>query len=360
MATMVSYSARRKNVGTYRILLTAIFGFLSLLVTILSWHNVTIVHSFVQNDDPYHSMNVPSRRLLPLQQLTHSSPINCPDDLVPIHDHHHKESPTISKIPRVIHQTSKSRCLVPSLADTVQKWKAYLPDFDYYFHDDAAMETLLRMPSLQASFPLLEEISLHCTRGAMRADLWRYVVLWEYGGIYSDIDTYPLNLTLSPVVDAYFVLEQDGLLSQYFMAVAPKHPLMFYTIQHTLANVLKSKDPFKDFAPTLTGPRALHQGFQTFYGNEDSIPDSTGQWLGMNHPLEKGGVFVSNGYSVVVDGTLEHPNDIIMRDAIPREEKKKLFSKMNMTYFMQDARTAPRGESCMQMVHKALQQKRKL
>jgi hypothetical protein len=56
----------------------------------------------------------------------------------------------------------------------------------------------------------------------------------------------------------------------------------------------------------------------------------------------------------VVDGTLERPDDIIVRDAVPREEKKKLFSKMNMTYFMQDARTAPSGESCMQLVHKAV------
>jgi hypothetical protein len=278
---------------------------------------------------------------------------------VPIRDAHveEKSSSRTFKIPHVIHQTSKSKCLVPSLADAVQKWRNHLPDFDYYLHDDQAVEALLQMPSLQRSFPLLHEISLHCTRGAMRADLWRYVAMYEYGGIYSDIDTYPVNFTFPPEdVDAYFVLEQDGLLSQYFMAVTPKHPLLFYTIQHTLSNILKSKDPFKDFAPTLTGPRALHQGFQTFCGNTYNIPDSVGKWLGLTLPLNKGGVFVSENYSVVVDGTLERPDDIIVRDAIPREEKKKLFSKMNMTYFMQDARTAPSGESCMQLVHKALLQ----
>jgi hypothetical protein len=313
------------------------------------------------NIDRYHAMDIPvppPRRLAPLQEITtRSSPINCPEGLVPIADYHSEEkSSTTFRIPHVIHQTSKSKCLVPSLADAVQKWRKHLPDFDHYLHDDDAVETLLQMPSLQRMFPLLKEISLHCTRGAMRADLWRYVAMWEYGGIYSDIDTCPLNFTLPPNVDAYFVLEKDGLLSQYFMAVAPKHPLLFYTIHHTLSNILKSKDPFKDFAPTLTGPRALHQGFQTFCGNTYNIPDSLGKWLGLTLPLHKGGVFVSGNYSVVVDGTLERPNDIIMRDAIPREEKKKLFSKMNMTYFMQDARTAESGESCMQLVHKALLQ----
>ena len=74
----------------------------------------------------------------------------------------------------------------------------------------------------------------------MRADLWRYVLLCEYGGIYSDVDTYPNTTFVLPHdVDAYFVLEGDGLLSQYFMAVAPHHPLLFYTIQHAVANLLE-------------------------------------------------------------------------------------------------------------------------
>ena len=230
-------------------------------------------------------------------------------------------------------------------------------DFDYYFHDDEAVETLLTYPTLQATFPLLSEVAMHCTRGAMRADLWRYVLLWQFGGIYSDIDTYPNNFTFSPQVDAYFVLEQDGLLSQYFMAVSPKHPLMFYTIQHTLMNLLKSADPRKAFAPIVTGPRALHQGFQTFCGSRVHIPDSTGPWLGETHPIQTGGIFYGPANrTVVVDGDLQHTDAIIARESIDRTKKMRQYEKMNMTYFMKDARTAPRGESCLAMVREALQE----
>lgn len=267
----------------------------------------------------------------------------------------------------MIHQTSKSRCLVPSLAETITKWKNFLPQHDYYLHDDKAVETLLSSPALQHTFPLLKHVSLSCTRGAMRANLWCYVILWEYGGIYSDIDMYPNTSTPSSssgffqnnnstTEDAYFVLEQDGLLSQYFMAIAPKHPLVFYTIQHTLTNLLKSKDPIKAFAPTVTGPRALHQGFQTYCGRHYNIPDSEGQWLGMNHPLSKGRVYTVETHSVRVDGDLQSNTDsIIVRDAIPREAKKRLFQKMNMTYFMQDAQTAPQGQSCLELVRTSLE-----
>lgn len=299
---------------------------------------------------------------IPLSKLTtrQVSPMECPNNLVLIQDritvHVNSQQHHAHQIPHVIHQTSKSRCVVPSLAAAVQKWKTHLPDYPYYFHDDTAVTTLLSLPKFQTTFPLLKEIAQFCTRGAMRADLWRYVLLWEYGGIYSDVDTFPnATFALPQNVSAYFVLEGDGLLSQYFMAVAPKHPMLYFTIQHVVANLLKSKDPHKDFAPTLTGPRALHQGFQTYCGKVYNIPDSEGRWLGLNHPLTHGGYYTVGNWTVLVEGNLTNTDDIIVRDAIPREEKKRQYRDMNMKYFMEDARTAPQGESCLSLVYQSLE-----
>jgi hypothetical protein len=132
---------------------------------------------------------------------------------------------------------------------------------------------------------------------------------------------------------------------------------MFYTIQHTLANLLKSPDPQKDFAPTVTGPRALHQGFQTFCGSNYNIPDSAGPRLGVNHPIVKGGLFRgADNRTVMVDGDIELANDIIMREAIGIHAKRRYYRQMNMTHFSQDFRKAPKGESCLAMLRESFLQ----
>lgn len=359
----------------YRVILTITLVIVSFIASLSKLHqHASLLHSTQAITDETNAVLPPpqTRRLanqrIPLSKLTtrQVSAVECPTNLVLIEDRivargAHYNNNTHTAIPHVIHQTSKSRCLVPSLAETVQKWKDFLPEYTYHLHDDTAVETLLSLPKLQQTFPLLKQVALQCTRGAMRADLWRYVLLWEYGGIYSDIDTYPNTTFILPQdVDAYFVLETDGLLSQYFMAIAPRHPLMYYTIQHTVMNLLKSPDPRKAFAPTVTGPRALHQGLQTYCGNHYKIPDSEGQWLGMNHPLEEGGVFTVGNHTVRVDGDIHHADDIIVRDAIPREDKKRQYQQMGMTYFMQDARTAPQGESCLSLLRQSLENEGKL
>lgn len=73
---------------------------------------------------------------------------------------------------------------------------------------------------------------------AAKADLWRYLALWEYGGIYTDLDNLPgerfNETTIAPDTDAFFLQEQGGWLSQYFFAVAPKHPIMFLAVHDVM------------------------------------------------------------------------------------------------------------------------------
>jgi hypothetical protein len=140
------------------------------------------------------------------------------------------------KIPRIIHQTSKSRCVTRRVARAIEKWQ--FTGWDYYFHDDEAVRRLLHTEFPE--FPHLSLVSKYCLiHGTVKADLWRYLVLWVYGGIYADIDAVPAMFgsdTLSTEDDAFFVVEQYHLLSQYFMALSPRHPLMYYAIQKCLVS----------------------------------------------------------------------------------------------------------------------------
>jgi hypothetical protein len=148
------------------------------------------------------------------------------------------------KIPRIIHQTSMSRCVTGRFLRATKKWQQSL-GFSYYLHDDEAVDRLFGLDFPE--FPHLSAVRQNCViHGTLAADLWRYLVLWEYGGIYADLDAVPARFDPETSIeandDAFFVVEQYHLLSQWFMAVSPRHPLMFYAVHHSLANLLHAKD----------------------------------------------------------------------------------------------------------------------
>ena len=137
---------------------------------------------------------------IPLDILTASSISHCPSPLIYLPNHLVGSSTTKSttvrprKIPKIIHMTSKSRCFPSNFHDNIQLWQQHknLEDHSLYIHDDAAVDRLLSSSSSQGQPRLLHSLFPHlnlarkCLRsGAGLADLWRYVVLWEYGGIYT-------------------------------------------------------------------------------------------------------------------------------------------------------------------------------
>lgn len=253
------------------------------------------------------------------------------------------------RIPHIIHQTSKSRCLTKRLAECTEEWKkrlVYDHNWSYYFHDDDAVNRLLRQNF--PDFPRLHPV-LSCIRyGTVKADLWRYVVLWEYGGLYSDLDAQPAlfnHSSLSATTDAFFVVEQYHLLSQYFMAVSPKHPLMYYAIQKCLSNLLKLEDIYKLNAAYETGPHALHAGYRQFA--HDAGVEVTPAGVGYK-PVRRGVFPGTHNRTISVEGHGEFEGEYVVRESIRRIHKKRQYAAMNMTHFTQDfsdAKTS--GISCI-------------
>lgn len=86
-------------------------------------------------------------------------------------------------IPRVIHQTWKDKCL-PVPQEWPESWCQKNPGWDYRLWTDDDLLHLVReyYPSLE---PLYHSYSLQI----QRADLGRYLILHQCGGLYADIDT---------------------------------------------------------------------------------------------------------------------------------------------------------------------------
>jgi Glycosyltransferase sugar-binding region containing DXD motif len=97
----------------------------------------------------------------------------------------------------------------------------------------------------------------------------RYLVLYQYGGIYTDMDAAPgpkfENATaIRDDDEAWFVVERIGIPSQYFMASAPKHPLMHLLVTVTLRRLLEVQNVGEQYVPLVTGPGALKEAWQHF------------------------------------------------------------------------------------------------
>lgn len=287
-----------------------------------------------------------TRQRLTLAALTQSSKETaCRAPLLKIQNQEIPSILTTTGIPHVIHQTAKSRCVTPRIAQAIQTWQT---DWAYYFHDDDAVARLLEHSS---EFSLLRDLYPHCLRhGTLRADLWRYLVLWEYGGVYADVDAVPAAFTTAWLEgkDAFFVIEQYHLLSQYFMAVTPKHPLMWYAIQVSLSNVWKLPDTGAVSAAFTTGPHALHQAFMLFAkdGGLTIQPARPGK-----KPVKAGTYVGTQGRSVTAVGVAERQNEIINRDVL-RNFKKLEYSRLNMTFHQDDSKQSS-GKACFTAIQES-------
>lgn len=232
------------------------------------------------------------------------------------------------RIPPIIHQTSRFRCVPDLMANVANVWRD-LPEYTYYFHDDVAIWRLLHLD--WPEFPHLHT-ALKCIKSMTAVtDIWRLLVLWEYGGIYADIDCMPnawKPSSIRPDDDSYFVVEFYDAPSQYFMAAKPRHPLIFYSIQVSLANILGVPNNLKLDASQITGPMALLGGLMQF--------TKDGGYM-VHKPVRQGLYTGSFNHTVRLEGRGRNESDgIIVREAIRRGKKVQMYGTMNMTHFLDD------------------------
>jgi len=183
-------------------------------------------------------------------------------------------------IPRIIHQTIRKRSdLTPALRANIQALSARNPGWEHRLYDDAAVRACIRRVCGDGRLALFDRI--HPDYVAAKADLFRYVRLYEAGGVYLDIKSTarrPFAEILSP--DDSFLLShwdnspgslyrdwgawpQFGVareFQQWHIVCAPGHPLLKAAIARVWRN-LETYCPLRDgtgFATTIaaTGPVA--------------------------------------------------------------------------------------------------------
>ncbi|XP_064641140.1 uncharacterized protein LOC135495994 [Lineus longissimus] len=146
--------------------------------------------------------------------------------------------PPITKhmdIPKIIHQTWISEEIPKDYAKWIKSWQENHPGWQYWFWTDADCLRLIR-----ERYPKFLELYESYAQNINRADVIRYFILYEFGGVYADLD-----MESSKPLDG---LLKDDAYSQCFLSQEPlEHAHWLWKVNHIACNavmVCRRRHPF--------------------------------------------------------------------------------------------------------------------
>jgi len=176
-------------------------------------------------------------------------------------------SATVQKIPRAILQTFETRRVPAGLFGATKSWLELNPEYEYRFYDDDDCRTLIKEHFGEQTLACYESL----TRGAFRADLWRYCALYVHGGVYADADTVcttPLR-NLIRENDDFIVPHGNSrrFLFNAFICSVPRHPFLKNVIDTAVERItaVDLANPF-----FIVGPGALGMAVNKTLGRDVS------------------------------------------------------------------------------------------
>lgn len=127
------------------------------------------------------------------------------------------------KIPKIIHQTWKDQHIPQRFVRWIKSWLEHHPDWEYWLWTDDTAGQLIA-----DKYPHLLNTYFGYTEPIRRADALRYIVLYEYGGLYVDMDMQ----AMTPI---------DPLVLKYscFVGQEPyEHPIMDSNFEQLVINAI--------------------------------------------------------------------------------------------------------------------------
>jgi len=179
----------------------------------------------------------------------------------------------LDPIPKKIFQTHKNLDYVLLKYKTrtgYQSWFKYNGDFEYNFYSDENSQKFIQNNFDSKVLEAYEK----CPLNVMKADLWRYCVIYYYGGIYADMDAVLMTdptVFLQPNSLLVFSPETDNIhLCQWTFAAPPKSPVLKSIIDLSVERILSCQEIKGDhIIHFLTGPKVFTDGIEKFLKRMD-------------------------------------------------------------------------------------------
>lgn len=175
-------------------------------------------------------------------------------------------------IPFIVHQTWKSKSLSEPVRSYCDSWKRLNPSCDYRFYDDADCLALVR-----TDYPRLIDLYESLPLSILRADLFRYLAVYRFGGIYADVDMeclQPFDSFLSAGGAVFSIEAQTTSVRQRelqyrepfqiancIFASEAGHPFIRLIIDRAVQLISLQPSIKPDAVEDVTGPRMLTRLF---------------------------------------------------------------------------------------------------
>lgn len=173
-------------------------------------------------------------------------------------------------IPKIIWQTYKTKEKdLPTFAkEAANTWKDLNPEYDYRYFSDIDIKKFIIDNYDSEILELFNSFKVP----VMKADLWRYLVIYKMGGVYCDIDTLCKNPIRNwiPHNATMVVAPENGLhYAQWVFAASPENPVLKNVIDVIVERCKTIDYSKKHFVHYYTGPDAFTTGIRDYF----NLPD---------------------------------------------------------------------------------------
>jgi mannosyltransferase OCH1-like enzyme len=183
-----------------------------------------------------------------------------------------------------IFQTHKSVNYInskPKLVKAIKSWLKYTNTFKYKFYNNAMCDYFIKNnfdDKIYNAYSLLP-------MGVMKADLWRYCIIYKYGGIYADTDTVCLFNPHIFINDSLLTIvpENETHLCQWVFSAPPNSPILKSIIDLSVERILNTSIKSQHIIHYLTGPGVFTDGIEK-YLKENGLPIFSNKKDYQNYP----------------------------------------------------------------------------
>jgi mannosyltransferase OCH1-like enzyme len=170
-------------------------------------------------------------------------------------------------IPKIIWQTYKDSFenLQPYMIEAINTWKNLNPEYEYRYMDDIQAAQFILKEYGQEWHDLFVGLPV----GVMRGDLWRYMIIYKYGGIYTDLDTeclMPIDNWLNKDYDMIVCPENNDHFCQWTFAASKGNPILKSVLNLIKEKLLNPSYGSEHFVHNHTGPAIWTKGIYESLG----------------------------------------------------------------------------------------------
>ena len=171
-----------------------------------------------------------------------------------------------SLIPKKIFQTHKSLEYIqtkPKIVNAINSWKKWTPEFEYIFHNDYQADNFIKNNFDEKIYNAYSSLPL----AVMKADLWRYCVIYHYGGIYADTDTICLVNPNCLLKDSLLVCVPENnnkKLCQWVFSAPKNSPIIKKIIDVCIEKIINATNFDVENILNITGPGVFTLGVDNY------------------------------------------------------------------------------------------------